>query len=268
MKKGRFSKKEQQFIEQNCEAMPFDEIASELDRDPDSIESFIKNKLRRGISRQKQKELNAAYDLKNRPYWSDLKSQFSSQELEMFLFHWGRIISQFRDDVLPTEELQVIDAIKLELLMNRALKEQQANMLSIENFEGLIEDEKNKAPGDRDIDYIFNLERQVAVQRAAQESIARDYKDLQTKKNAMLKELKGTREQRIKRLEDSKETFASWVQALALRPEMRDDLGVEMEKMRLAMEKEKVKLTEYHKYEDGVVDQPFLTPDSVLEDNV
>jgi len=268
MKKGRFSKKEQQFIEQNCEAMPFDEIASELDRDPDSIESFIKNKLRRGISRQKQKELNAAYDLKNRPYWSDLKAQFSSRELEMFLFHWGRIISQFRDDVLPTEELQVIDAIKLELLMNRALKEQQANMLSIENFEGLIEDEKNKAPGDRDIDYIFNLERQVAVQRAAQESIARDYKDLQTKKNAMLKELKGTREQRIKRLEDSKETFASWVQALALRPEMRDDLGVEMEKMRLAMEKEKVKLTEYHKYEDGVVDQPFLTPDSVLEDNV
>jgi hypothetical protein len=268
MKKGRFSKKEQQFIEQNCEAMPLDEIASELDRDPDSVESFIKNKLRRGISRQKQKELNAAYDLKNRPYWSDLKAQFSSQELEMFLFHWGRIISQFRDDVLPTEELQVIDAIKLELLMNRALKEQQANMLGIENFEGLIEDEKNKAPGDRDIDYIFNLERQVAVQRAAQESIARDYKDLQTKKNAMLKELKGTREQRIKRLEDSKETFASWIQALALRPEMRDGLGTEMEKMRLAMDKERVKLTEYHKYEDGVVDQPFLTPDSVLEDNV
>jgi len=152
--------------------------------------------------------------------------------------------------------------------MNRALKEQQANMLGIENFEGLIEDEKNKAPGDRDIDYIFNLERQVAVQRAAQESIARDYKDLQTKKNAMLKELKGTREQRIKRLEDSKETFASWVQALTLRPEMRDGLGAEMEKMRLAMDKERVKLTEYHKYEDGMVDQPFLTPDSVLEDNV
>ena len=70
MKKGRFSKKEQQFIEQNCEAMPLDEIAEELDRDPDSVESFIKNKLRRGISRQKQKELSAAYDLKNRPYWA------------------------------------------------------------------------------------------------------------------------------------------------------------------------------------------------------
>ena len=190
------------------------------------------------------------------------------QELEMFVFHWKRIVSQFRDDVLPTEELQVIDAIKLELLMNRALKEQQANMVAIEEIEKDIEDEKDKSPGDRDIDYIFNLERQVAVHRAAQESIARDYKDLQTKKNAMLKELKGTREQRIKRLEDSKETFASWIQALVQHPDMREELGVEMEKMRLSMEKERVRLAEYHKYEDGLVDQPFLTPDSVLDDNV
>ncbi len=152
--------------------------------------------------------------------------------------------------------------------MNRALKEQQANMVAIEEIEKDIEDEKDKSPGDRDIDYIFNLERQVAVHRAAQESIARDYKDLQTKKNAMLKELKGTREQRIKRLEDSKETFASWIQALVQHPDMREELGVEMEKMRLSMEKERVRLAEYHKYEDGLVDQPFLTPDSVLDDNV
>ena len=268
MKKGRFSKEEQQFIEQHCEAMPLDELAEALDRDPDSVENFIKNNLGRGISKQKQKELHAAYDLKNRPYWSDLKAQFNPQELEMFIFHWGRIISQFRDDVLPTEELQVIDAIKLELLMNRALKEQQANMVAIEEIEKDIEDEKDKSPGDRDIDYIFNLERQVAVHRAAQESIARDYKDLQTKKNAMLKELKGTREQRIKRLEDSKETFASWIQALVQHPDMREELGVEMEKMRLSMEKERARLAEYHKYEDGLVDQPFLTPDSVLDDNV
>jgi hypothetical protein len=84
----------------------------------------------------------------------------------------------------------------------------------------------------------------------------------------MLKELKGTREQRIKRLEDSKETFASWIQALVQHPDMREELGVEMEKMRLSMEKERVRLAEYHKYEDGLVDQPFLTPDSVLDDNV
>ena len=53
----------------------------------------------------------AEYDLKNRLYWKDLTQQFSPEELEMILFHWGRMISQFRDDVLPTGELQVLDAI-------------------------------------------------------------------------------------------------------------------------------------------------------------
>ena len=39
-----------------------------------------------------------------------------------------------------------------------------------------------------------------------------------------------------------------------------------MEKMRLAMEKEKGRLSDYHKYEDGLIDQPFLTPETVKDD--
>jgi len=38
-----------------------------------------------------------------------------------------------------------------------------------------------------------------------------------------------------------------------------------MEKMRAAMNKEKERLLEYHTYEDGTVDQPFLTPDTVKD---
>ena len=45
MKKGRFSKKEQQFIEQNCEAIPLEVLAAALDRDPESVGNFVKNKL-------------------------------------------------------------------------------------------------------------------------------------------------------------------------------------------------------------------------------
>jgi hypothetical protein len=38
-----------------------------------------------------------------------------------------------------------------------------------------------------------------------------------------------------------------------------------MEKMRLAMLKEKERLSQFHQYEDGQIDQPFLTPDTVIE---
>ena len=79
----------------------------------------------------------------------------------------------------------------------------------------------------------------------------------------MLKDLKATREQRIKRLEDSRETFIGWVQNLMTNPEIRQELGIEMEKMRMAMNKEAERLSEYHTYEDKTIDQPFLTPDSI-----
>jgi hypothetical protein len=80
----------------------------------------------------------------------------------------------------------------------------------------------------------------------------------------MLKDLKGTREQRIKAIEDSKQTFASLVKQIATDSEFRSRIGLDMEKMRLAAEKEKERLSEYHEYEDGTVDQPFLTPETLL----
>ncbi len=267
MRKGRFSKEEQQFIEQNCEAMPLEELAKELDRDVSSIEKHIKTKLGKGISKEEEGLLQASYDLKSRPYWQELTKQFDEEELEMFLFHWAKMIAQFKDDVFHTEEMQVVDAIKLEILMNRSLREKRNSAKDIEAFEALITEEKQKDEHDRDNDYIFQLERQIASLRAAQESLSRDYKDLQAKKSIMLKDLKGTREQRIKFLEDSKETFSGWMRKLLTNEDFRQGLGQRMEKMRLAMHKEKERLSEYHIYEDGLGDQPFLTPDTVKEDN-
>ena len=260
MKKGRFSKTEQNFIKDNYQSLSVEQLATRLDRDPTSVDDYIDRKL--GKTTLQQKELEASYDLTTRPYWREIEAQFSKDELEILLYHWGRIISQFRDDVLPTEELQVIDAIKLEILMNRALRNQQTNMNDINRYEEMVTLEKEQPFELQDKDAIFNLERQIAILRAAQESITRDYKDLQTKKASMLKDLKATREQRIKRLEDSKQTFIGWVKNLMSNPEIRRQLGQSMEKMRVAMNNEKDRLSEWHQYEDKLVDQPFLTPDT------
>jgi len=264
MKKGRFSKEEQKYIKDSHKELSIDQMATVLDRDPDSVESYVNSKL--GKTTLDALEIEAYYDLKSRPYWRELKDQFSERELEILIYHWGRIIGQFRDDVLPTEELQVLDAIKLEVLMNRALKDQQTNMRDVNRYEELVTEEKRKSLEYQDKDYIYTLERQIAVCRAAQESLTREYRDLQTKKSAMLKDLKATREQRVKRLEDSKETFVGWVRNLMSDPETRHTMGIEMEKMRLATYKEQERLSEYHQYEDQIIDQPFLTPDTVKDE--
>ncbi len=261
MKKGRISKEEERIISRLVDSLPVEDIAKQLDRDVESVDNFIKRKLRLGLSNEEV----AAYSLESRPYWNELTSQFTGDELELFKYHWSRIISQFKDDVFPTEELQVVDVIKLEILMNRCLKSNKDNLNEMSLIDKLIRDERSKDKDDIDRDYLMNLERQVAALRASQESLNRDYRELQTKKASILREMKGTREQRIKRLEDSKQSFTSWIATLMQDPELLKQYGIEMEKMRLAMLKEKERLSAFHKYEDGQIDQPFLTPDTVQD---
>ena len=260
MKKGRFSITEMEFIEANAEVLSPESIAEKLDRDPDSIREWISKKI--GFSVKQKKEAAVANELKTKPYYRELNQQFSADELEMFEFHFKKMWSQFKDDVFHTEEMQIIDTIKLELLMNRILKSQQETTEQIKTYERLVQEEKAADRDQRDVDYIMNLERQVAILRASQETLSKDYKDLQTRKATMLKDLKGTREQRIKAIEDSKQTFASFVTQIATDEHFRLKIGKDMEKMRLAMENEKERLSDYHSYLDGSVDRPFLTPDT------
>ena len=263
MKKGRFGKDDMQFIEANAEVLSPESIAQKLDRDPDSVRDWIKKNV--GFSTKQKKEAAVANELKEKPYYKELSTQFSSEELELFEFHFKKMWSQFKDDVFHTEEMQIIDTIKLEILMNRILKSQRSNQQEIVIAERLVRDEKSRDKDQRDMDLVINLERQVAIMRASQETLSKDYKDLQARKATMLKDLKGTREQRVKAIEDSKFTFASLVKKIATDPKFRNKIGVDMEKMRLAMENEKERLSEYMQYNDGQVDQPFLTPETAKE---
>lgn len=261
MKKGRISKDEERIIGRLIHNITVEDIAKQLDRDVESIDNFVKRKFKVGLSDQEA----AAYSLEDRPYWIELENQFTHSELELFKYHWSRIIAQFRDDVFPTEELQVVDVIKLEILMNRCLKSNKDNLNEMTTLEKMLSEERAIDKDQRDHDYVLNLERQLASLRASQESLNRDYRELQSKKASMLREMKGTREQRIKRLEDSKQSFISWVASLIQDPETLKKYGIEMEKMRLAMMKERERLSAFHQYEDGQIDQPFLTPDTAIE---
>jgi len=266
MKIGRLSKDDWDFIEANADTLDAEEIAAHLNRTVESIENYLAK-----IGKLQDKKLGlvvqAEYDIKSRPYWKELKAQFSEEELELFLYHWKEIVAQFRKDVLATEELQIVDLIKLEVLMNRALREQQESMTRVKQLETEAEMEKRKTSDQQDKEYIFNLERQISSLRAAKESLSREFKDLQTKKAGLYKDLKATREQRIEKLENNKQTLASLVNKILRDPDFYEFEGKQLEKMRLAMEKEKERLSDYHVYEDGTIDKPFLTPDTVLQEN-
>ena len=268
MRSGRLDTTEQQYIRDNIKEMHYETIASILDRDPKSIKLWIEKNL--GFTASDRKEVEAYNELKDKAYWKDLEGQFSEDELEMFVFHWKKMWSQFKEDVFHTEEIQIVDTIKLEILMNRCLRAQNDNIKQVSELEATvielkksmvdISDAREREELWRDI---ANLDRQMAVLIASRETLSRDFKDLQTKKSAMIKDLKGTREQRIKAIEDSKQTFSALIKKIILDSDFRHEIGVEMEKMRLAMDKERERLSQAHTYEDKITDQPYLTPETV-----
>ena len=82
MKKGRLSNDEARYITENAGKIPVGDIASYLDRDPTSVQSFMKKKLKLGLSDMEQ----AAYELEDRPYWKELESQFTMEKLCQLTF--------------------------------------------------------------------------------------------------------------------------------------------------------------------------------------
>jgi len=262
VKTGRFSKAEWHYIEENADKMSPEEIAANLEREVDPVIRYLK-RIGKTANKIQALTVQAEYDIKSRPYWRELKLQFSEDELELFLYHWKQIVAQFRKDVLATEELQIVDTIKLEVLMNRALREQQQSMNLVRELQVEIDKEKEKPSERQDKEMIFSIERQIASLRAAKEALSREYKDLQTKKSGMYKDLKATREQRIQKLENTKSTMAGLIEKVLRDPDFFEEQGKYIEKMRMAMENEKERLSDYHQYEDGTVDQPLLTPDTV-----
>lgn len=233
-------------------------IATALNRDQLFIKKYIKTK----FGTVHQQSDTAHNTLKGSPIWDEIQSQFSDEEIRLFTYHYSRFITQFRDDVLPTEELQVIDLAKFEILMNRILTEEQSFNLKIQQYEQELEILSQDKQNNRE--EIFKLDSKIAMMRGGVGNNKKSYLELAAKKDNILKGLKATRESRIKHTESGKNNFGSWMRNLIDDKSRRDEVGLYIEKMRLATNVEYERLSDLHQYIDGQVDQPILTPENVI----
>ena len=266
MRSVRLTIDDMQFIEKNWKKMSYMDIAKSLDRNVASIKKYVEKKVKNNESLE-AKAIKIEYDIQSRPFWKEIEQQFEPDELPLFIYHWEKTISQFKDDVLPTEELQIVDMVKMELIMNRLLKQQKTVGNKIIELENLITQEQSKDV-DKDHTSINTMNTQLSMLRQAQQTWSREWQMLGDKKLEILKALKATRQERVKNLENSRQTFIGLMVKILEDPETRKKWGVELEKRRLAVEQERIRLSEYHKYEDGVIDQPLFTSETAKDDNI
>lgn len=261
-KAGPWSKKDKEYIQKNAGKLSPEEIADNIGRNRDAVHDYMSTA---GLMKYYpvNGEKGHLQNLRKSKYWETLVKEFTPQELEDFEYHWVNIVKQFRDDILHTEELQIIDAIKLQIMMDRSqVRQREISDQISEMKKKIIEEELKPQPNEK---LLERYGRDIAALYAGIEAHSKDHLALLKEKNAALQKLKATREQRIQQIESNKETLIGWIKQLYNNPKLRYDLGETMEKNRLACQAEYKRLSEYHTYADGFVDKPILNHETVSD---
>lgn len=265
-KRGALSLKEEDFITQQCQKMTVEEIAKSLNRGVAPIKKFIEKNHLISKNMSIDEENNALYRarLRARDYYGKLKMKFTLDELKYFESQWINLVKQFETtaEVLYSEEMQIVDLITQNIIGDRSMNEYMSHMKDIQNLQDLLEAEYAVSPDNRDKDRIAALQSQLDFSRSAVKSYTSERTKILEKTMALTKELKAGRNDRIKRIEDSKTTFATYIDMLQ-DLKRRQKEGEEINLMRLAIEKTRSTLSEDHVYEDKKIDRPLLTPETV-----
>lgn len=262
-KRGQLSLEEQKYIQENFKTLSIADISRNLNRTPAPIKRYIEDARLEYLADPEGYE-SLRIKLHSKNFWTEIKRQFdeASGELEYFENTWINLVKQFREDVLPAEELQIKQFITIDILINRSMKERKRHITDTEKLQSQVDKEYAKNEEDRDIPKLANLETQLSFARNSIANYTNEYTKLLNEQQKISKDLKATREQRIKRIEDGKSSWVGLIRMLE-DEEIREKQGREMEILRMAADKSKENLTEYHTYEDNNVDKPFLLPEDV-----
>jgi hypothetical protein len=266
-KRGQLSLEEEKFITDNISTLSVEQIANALNRSTKPVIRYIEENQLYALEEKQDNDI-LRQKLHSKGFWYEIEKQFDKEsgELEYFEHTWVGLIKQFREDVLPAEELQIKQFITIDILINRSMKERKRHISETEKLQKQVDAEYEKPEDQRDIARLANLETQLSFARNSISSYTNEYTKLLNEQQKIGKDLKATREQRIKRIEDGK---SSWVGLIRMLEDelIREKEGREMEILSMATEQAKKELYGYHTYADKKVDKPFLNEQSVKDDD-
>lgn len=268
-KRKYLSVQETEFIKANFTTMSDREIAEKLGRLAPTITKFrqrygyLKPDNPAGKARQVEisPEQKFEEELTHSVQYFELKKMFSDEELAKYVRRWIELNMQFtKEGLLASEREQLSQLVRLEILIDRNFVEQRQAIEEGARLEVLIHKEEKKT--DRDQSLILDLHRDLAVVLSSGKSQRKDLLDMQSKHGSILKDLKATRDQRVKAIEGNKETFSGFIKYI-IQEEVREREARQIELMRLAAEKKQKQLGEFFDYGDGNIDRILLNCDTV-----
>lgn len=283
-KTGRLSKEDIVYILANAGKLEIRDIAKKLGRRASAVEKIIrKNNLQPTVSHP-PKQTNTGTggvgassttdfkrtiraELKSSEAYKCIMNEFSAEELKFFEEQYIKLMTQFKpNEVLPSEEMQVFDCIKLEILKSRNLIERHKVRMEVAELEKKRRDllgGLSYAELDEDAQKIYlSINRDINSAAQKDEKKTMEYTTLVQRQESVMKSLKSTRDQRIHEVESGKTTFIGLIKVLQNR-DLAQKESRTAELNRMAAEKELERLATPHVYEDGTVDRPILSAETV-----
>jgi hypothetical protein len=247
---------EKQFIKDNCQQLSLKEIADKLYRDEKIVATYYK---KLPVAFRTKRNEPVTHELDTSHYWERVKKLLFKDEVQPFKQQWENYIHQFGGvgDIVATDENMILDLILFDVFANRTLLSKKEALEQIEDIKRQLKIEQQKDLDSRDRDLCARLNEQLNSYRSALTELTKEHLQYQERKDSKLKDLKATREQRFKQIQESKRDFFELLKELD-NEKTRQREGKFAEKLRLATEKLTAELQASHKYEDGTYDSPFL----------
>jgi hypothetical protein len=268
LKKGKWSTDDVEKLTELAKAgTSLEALAETLQRPADTVKRKLRslNLITNHMTDDERDMVKIRSELHQEHLWEQVQNVFSARELQYFESSWINMMRQFRSDVQPSEKIQIKQFITHEILINRVLRDKKRHIEEIDKIQEKIDKEYEKPLADRDSDYLGNLEGQITFMRSAIGAYTKEHTDLSKKLQEVGKDLKATRDQRIKRIDDARSTFTGLIRLLEDEDTKRQ-MGRDMEIRRIAKDQSVERLSEYHQYVDGMIDQPLLNSDTVKEE--
>lgn len=267
-KSGPFSGEDHEMIKRCIQNGWNDQdIADKIGRNLETVIKYIyKNNMRHagnGVEPDDAARLLEA--LRSRSYYKSITKMYDGEDLNTFETSWIEIMKQFNEDVKPIEESAVKRLIHVQIMINHnRIKQGQASK-QVDFLKQQLTQESAAPLEVRNTDRIFDLTSQIDVANSALQSYTTEFLKLSSEEKSITQELKGNRDARIKKVEDSKTTFTGYIRTLD-NIHNQKIAGRDAELMRKAMEKAYHRLGDLHTYNDNKIDRVFLTSETTIAD--
>lgn len=285
LKKGSLTDQEKRDIERWIDVKNYAEIARLLNRNPATVRKYCQRKgLADDLTSKKKYTDNRA---KHNHHLVAMREQLSKVEYDFAVQIYKGMMEQAGTDIVYSEEVQIIEYCTITCLLNRVLKREMDIASEVEVYKKQRaewqkkKDELSNTPAKDDedeeaekydmeeyyMDKIEQISLSIADLQVEYVQVKRDQKDFLDRKESITKALNGSREQRAKEITRVNQNFGDLIVFIKKNEDFRNNVGAEIEKMRLGIKEEYIRLSDLHVFGDGTEDYPVYNTEVAMREN-